>query len=500
MRRAGFSSNLSGMGAGTARPGQGNVHVPGLCLAGRRSRQPRLLCFSTLCDNERFSRWCASPVGDRHSMTNWWQRRLCGSFSRHLASSFNRTIDASPETQKETVGWRTGVQRGSNVSDAPLIVSQEQSSFSRASPRPAIAVSFCGPPASACLPFSSCSSSPSSHPALLSSLHLSWRSFSFRSKHGAVSLSPLFTRVSECALLRPTCSLPVLFIFSGLRFKRYIPFHTPKNPKSKNATALPPPLFASATLNVMRHAVLPSSPSEAEYALSGSLRLSPFQAVRVLQAFLPPAANRLSNTPVGPLFTLQNGPLGYVHAPLRCLDGSSPAPPHVDSAPRVSADGVLGEESLVYLTLNVAADLKRESVRGVCTLQHGVGSNVRLAVFCPEEEAPTMLALGADYAGVDTLIPRIAKGWVAFDKTLAVANVMPKLLKVARVLGPRKLMPSPKSGSVVSNLSEAVRAVKSGECVEFRAEGETGEVRVVVGRRDFTATQLLDNIKCVVKE
>ncbi|CBZ50263.1 ribosomal protein L1, related [Neospora caninum Liverpool] len=159
-----------------------------------------------------------------------------------------------------------------------------------------------------------------------------------------------------------------------------------------------------------------------------------------------------------------------------------------------------GEDSLVYLTLNVNADLKRESVRGVCTLQHGVGSNVRLAVFCPDEEAPAMLALGADYAGVDALLPRIAKGWVGFDKTLAVASVMPKLLKVARVLGPRKLMPSPKSGTVVTNLSEAVRAVKQGEAVEFRAEGDSGEVRVVVGRQDFEASQLLENIKCVVKE
>ncbi|PFH31156.1 L1P family of ribosomal protein [Besnoitia besnoiti] len=238
--------------------------------------------------------------------------------------------------------------------------------------------------------------------------------------------------------------------------------------------------------------------AEEQGGASQALQLSPFHAVRILQAFLPPTPKTHSDRDYNPILQAESVSSHGSKSSASPREATPKQDTEEDSP--VPAAASFGEDSLVYLTLNVAADLKRESVRGVCTLQHGVGSNVRLAVFCPDDEAPAMLALGADYAGVDALLPRIAKGWVGFDKTLAVASVMPKLLKVARILGPRKLMPSPKSGTVVTNLSEAVRAVKSGEAVEFRAEGDAGEVRVVVGRRDFEASQLLENIKCVVKE
>ncbi|EPR59189.1 L1P family of ribosomal protein [Toxoplasma gondii GT1] len=307
---------------------------------------------------------------------------------------------------------------------------------------------------------------------------------------GAVASSPS----SEGAACMSPFSPSSAFAASTKRGKRYIPFRTPRNPKSKHILATPPPLFAATALD----AASLSLPADAHLTAddSGSLQclqLSPFHAVRVFQAFLPLAPKRLADSEY-PRFLGDTEPLFSATKTDDTLQKDEQAEAPMSPAP------AFGDEALVYLTLNVAADLKRESVRGVCTLQHGVGSNVRLAVFCPDEEAPAMLALGADYAGVDALLPRIAKGWVGFDKTLAVASVMPKLLKVARVLGPRKLMPSPKSGTVVTNLSEAVRAVKRGETVEFRAEGDSGEVRIVVGRQDFEASQLLENIKCVVKE
>ncbi|KAL8455743.1 hypothetical protein Emag_000317 [Eimeria magna] len=207
-------------------------------------------------------------------------------------------------------------------------------------------------------------------------------------------------------------------------------------------------------------------------------QLSPYQAVQVLQAFLP-------------LQPQQTQPLSS-EASKEQQQQQQQQQEKEEEAFVVSAEmgeseegtdlsGGLGSDPLVYLKMKVRADLKRESVRGVCTLQHGMGSSTKLAVFCSDEEAPQLLALGADFAGCDSIIQRVAKGRRGLVKG---SN-----LRVQRLL-PR---------TVVSDLVEAVKGMKSGRVVEFRAEGE-GLIRAPLGRIEFSREQLLENCKCLVSE
>ena len=149
------------------------------------------------------------------------------------------------------------------------------------------------------------------------------------------------------------------------------------------------------------------------------------------------------------------------------------------------------------LTLNV--DLKRHSVRGIIALPHGIQSDVKLLVFCPDHEAEDMRSVGADFAGLTDIITRINKGWLEFDKCIATPAMMPHVLKISKILGPKKLMPNPKSGTIVENLILAIQDVKAGGSVEFRAE-QDGRVVVPIGLTSFADSQILDNCKCIVRE
>lgn len=105
-----------------------------------------------------------------------------------------------------------------------------------------------------------------------------------------------------------------------------------------------------------------------------------------------------------------------------------------------------------------------------------------------------MLDAGADIAGLQDVIKKIQQGWTAFDRCIASPDVMRDVLKVARVLGPKRLMPSPKSGTVVEDLKAAINEIKGGGQMEYRAEGE-GHVLVTIGDTNFSNAKLLDNIK-----
>jgi len=155
-----------------------------------------------------------------------------------------------------------------------------------------------------------------------------------------------------------------------------------------------------------------------------------------------------------------------------------------------------GDTFLFYTRLNV--DLTRESVRGTCNLPNGLAKKVKIVAFCPDHEADEMLKAGADFAGITDLSRRIGQGWLGFDKCLATPAIMAQVMKLARVLGPRKMMPNPKSGTVVTNLKQGIQEAKSGTLLEFRAEGE-GEVRSIIGDATFTDAMLLDNVKFFVQ-
>lgn len=148
-----------------------------------------------------------------------------------------------------------------------------------------------------------------------------------------------------------------------------------------------------------------------------------------------------------------------------------------------------------YTKLNI--DLTRESVRGTCNLPHGLQTSVRVLAFCPDDEVEAMLAAGADIAGITDPIRRINTGWLGFDRCLATPAIMPQVMKVARILGPRKMMPNPKSGTVVQNLEVAIREAKGGTLLEYRAEG-SGEVTVDIADASFSDAQILENMKFLV--
>lgn len=142
-----------------------------------------------------------------------------------------------------------------------------------------------------------------------------------------------------------------------------------------------------------------------------------------------------------------------------------------------------------------------QMVRGAVRLPHGVGKEVRVLVFAQGEAAEAARQAGADFVGADDMIERIQKdGWTGFDSAVAVRSMMAKVGRLGRVLGPRGLMPNPKSGTVVGpeKVAEVVREIKGGR-VEFRVE-RAGIVHASVGKASMDAIMLSENIIALLKE
>eukprot|EP00931_Biecheleriopsis_adriatica_P081593 TRINITY_DN54943_c0_g1_i1.p1 TRINITY_DN54943_c0_g1~~TRINITY_DN54943_c0_g1_i1.p1 ORF type:complete len:358 (-),score=84.66 TRINITY_DN54943_c0_g1_i1:14-1036(-) len=156
------------------------------------------------------------------------------------------------------------------------------------------------------------------------------------------------------------------------------------------------------------------------------------------------------------------------------------------------------EDAKVTFWTRLNVDLSRESVRGTCHLPHGLDTQVRVLAFCPDDEIEEMLAAGADVAGISEPVRRINQGWLGFDRCLATPSIMPQVMKVAKVLGPRRMMPNPKSGTVVQNLKAAIKEAKGGTLLEYRAEGE-GELKAVIGDAAFSDAKVLENMKFLVQ-
>ncbi|KAL8430941.1 hypothetical protein ACSSS7_005617 [Eimeria intestinalis] len=275
----------------------------------------------------------------------------------------------------------------------------------------------------------------------------------------------------------------LLPFWQQIRGLKYMPFHNRR--KKPRKIPLPPPVFAVDALAVAPDAqsLLIDEQQQQQQQQQEQHQLSPYQAVQVLQAFLPlqpqhtqgglsaKTAKQQQQQQQEQEQQQQQEEDAAIAAPEKTRESEEDTP----SSLRLSRSA-----PLIYLMMKVRADLKRESVRGVCTLQHGVGSSTKLAVFCSDEEAPQLLALGADFAGCDALIQRVAKG-------------------VFYGYYPTHHSRSTLRGTVVSDLMEAVRGMKSGRIVEFRAEGE-GMIKAPLGRIDFSREQLLENCKCLVSE
>ena len=143
--------------------------------------------------------------------------------------------------------------------------------------------------------------------------------------------------------------------------------------------------------------------------------------------------------------------------------------------------------------LNVDPRKANQMVRGVVTLPHGTGKDVKvLALVTPDKEAEAKEA-GADYVGLDEYLAKIKAGWTDVDVIITMPAVMGKLGPLGRVLGPRGLMPNPKTGTVTMDVAKAVADVKAGK-IDFKVD-KTGIVHASVGKSSFTADKLEDNIK-----
>jgi len=180
----------------------------------------------------------------------------------------------------------------------------------------------------------------------------------------------------------------------------------------------------------------------------------------------------------------------------RALRDKAPAEPLplADAIKHLKTFGTTKFIQTVEVSTNLGIDPRQsdQNVRGSVALPHGIGKSVRVAVFAQGENAVKATAAGADIVGGDDLAARIKGGFIEFDVALATPDMMGVVGPLGRLLGPRGLMPSPRSGTVTTDITSAVREFKAGK-IEFRSD-KGGNVAAPVGKLNFSDTQLMENI------
>lgn len=152
-------------------------------------------------------------------------------------------------------------------------------------------------------------------------------------------------------------------------------------------------------------------------------------------------------------------------------------------------------DASVDMDVRLGVDPRKSTqmVRGTVTLPHGTGKTVRVLVLCSADKEQEAKDAGADYVGLDEYIEKIKGGWTDIDVIITMPAIMGKVGALGRVLGPRGLMPNPKSGTVTNNIGEAVRQVKAGK-IDFRVD-KAGIVHTSIGKVSFTPEQIADNAR-----
>src|SRR5215510_12347461 len=155
-------------------------------------------------------------------------------------------------------------------------------------------------------------------------------------------------------------------------------------------------------------------------------------------------------------------------------------------------------DETVEMAIRLGVDPRQadQNVRGTVSLPYGLGKTVRVLVFAKGEKEKEAQDAGADFVGNDELIKKISEGWLDFDKAVATPDMMAAVGRIGKVLGPRGLMPNPRTGTVSMDIGKAVKEIKAGK-LEFRVD-KAGIVHVPVGKASFGAEQLIDNAKAVL--
>ncbi|MGN0007187.1 MAG: 50S ribosomal protein L1 [Alistipes sp.] len=150
----------------------------------------------------------------------------------------------------------------------------------------------------------------------------------------------------------------------------------------------------------------------------------------------------------------------------------------------------------IDVRLGVDPRKANQMVRGVVTLPNGTGKTVRVLVLCTPEKEAEAQAAGADYVGLDEYVEKIKSGWTDIDVIICTPNVMGKVGALGRILGPRGLMPNPKTGTVTMDVAKAVKEVKAGK-IDFKVD-KFGIVHTSIGKVSFTAAQIEENAREVI--
>jgi large subunit ribosomal protein L1 len=156
------------------------------------------------------------------------------------------------------------------------------------------------------------------------------------------------------------------------------------------------------------------------------------------------------------------------------------------------------DESLeIAIKLGIDVTKADQNIRGMLSLPNGTGKSVRVAVFTVNSQEDAKKA-GADVIGGEELIDKVANGFLDFDRVIATPDMMPKMSKVARVLGPKGLMPNPKLGTVTNNVAEAIASAKAGQ-IEYRAE-KKGIIHAGIGKMSFATDKLVENANALIDQ
>jgi large subunit ribosomal protein L1 len=177
------------------------------------------------------------------------------------------------------------------------------------------------------------------------------------------------------------------------------------------------------------------------------------------------------------------------------------------SVPYAISDAVNIIKNVTYTKFDASVDLDirlgvdprkaNQMVRGTVALPHGTGKTIRVLVLCTPDKEEEAKAAGADYVGLDEYVQKIKGGWTDVDVVITMPSVMPKVGALGKILGPRGLMPNPKSGTVTMEIGKAVKDVKAGK-IDFKVD-KTGIIHASVAKVSFTSEKIVDNAKELIQ-